>query len=318
MERCPLRGRLRRTSLLLAVAVLWPLIAMPVDHGGYYERKEEGWFWKELIPEPEPPSQTEPPPPEHQTPVPAVQAVPEPFSAAWLREKIPLVRDRAMEQPTPENVRAFYYLQRYAMDMAERFAAVSQQVTLTDPLLDENNRRPLSTYGSEVVDQVARQRAQALAQKVSGQAGIWYFYRSDCPYCKAQNPILERLQTKLGLVILPIALDGKQMPEGHFTTFVPDRGQAKMLHVTSTPTLYMVKKPNEFVLLSEGLVTDDGLVQRMLVGAHDAGWISDEEFNATKPMRPLDPLLPHEPLQADSANDPQKLVEYLQSQFASR
>lgn len=303
-----------RIALLLAATMAWPLFVAAIEHDGYYERKEEGWFWKEFIPEPEPPP-LETPVPEQ---VPAAPQAPEPFSAAWLREQIPLARDRAMEQPTSENVRAFYYLQRYAMDMAERFATVSQQVTLTDPLLDENNRRPLSTYGSGVVDQVARERKEEIAQKISTEVGLWYFYRSDCPYCKAQEPVLARLQQKLGLVVLPIALDGKAMEDSHFKMFVPDRGQARMLKVTQTPTLYMVKKPNEYVLLSEGLLTDEGFVQRMIVGAREAGWISEQEFNETKPVRPLDSIQALEPLQPDSMSDPMKLVEYLRQQFASR
>jgi hypothetical protein len=59
-------------------------------------------------------------------------------------------------------------------------------------------------------------------------------------------------------------------------------------------------------------------MQRMIVGAHEAGWISDEEFNATKPVRPLNPHPSIEPLQADLANDPLKLIEYLRAQFTAQ
>lgn len=282
---------------------------------GYYEAKEEGWFWREIIPLPAtPPEATE----ETASPVPELAEAPPaeapsgptPLSPAWLREKLPEFRDRALEDPSAENVRAYFYLQRYAMDVAQRFALVAQQVVLTDPALDENSRRPISTYGAQVFDKVARENLLQVATKVATQAGVWYFYRSDCPYCRAQNPVLQRLQRRIGLAVLPIALDGQAMPEGAFGQFVKDHGHAQQLGVTQTPTLYLVRRPNQFVLLSEGLVTDDGLLERIVFAGHDAGWISDEEFNSTRAAQPPD-LAPIDAVTAEALADPERIIEAL-------
>lgn len=290
------------------------------ENGGYYDRKEEGWFWKkdppvalEPLPEvdPEQPPDSLPAPPEETPP-----AGPAPLSSAWLRENLPEYRDRALDDPSDENVRAYMYLQRYAMDMAERFAFKTQAVVLSDPILDENTRRPLSTYGARVADDIAEQATVELASKIAQTAGVWYFYRSDCPYCKAQNPILERLERSIGLAILPIAIDGRPMPDGAFPEFVTDRGHAAELGVTATPTLYLVRKPNEFVVLSEGLVTDNSIMQRMIVGAHEAGWISDAEFNATRPVRPYQLQAGSTPITDEILDDPVELVELLRARVA--
>src|SRR5690606_30258083 len=123
------------------------------------------------------------------------------LSPEWMRENLPVYRDRALQDPTPENVRAYFYLQRHAMNMAERFARVAQKVVLADPVLDENTRRPISSYGAHVFDAVARENMIRVAAKIASVAGIWYFYRSDCPYCRAQNPVLERLQRRIGLAV---------------------------------------------------------------------------------------------------------------------
>ena len=320
MGRYRVRRALAALSAALALVVSGAHAQEPVRNG-YYEQKEEGWFWRELPPAPveSPPREPLPAPDElvpeasQVPPMPAEASGPRPFSPAWMREKLPEYRDRALEDPSPENVRAYFYLQRYAMDVAQRFALVAQKVVLADPALDENTRRPISTYGGHVFDEVARENLVRIASKIASMAGVWYFYRSDCPYCKAQNPVLERLQRRIGLAVLPIALDGRAMTEGAYARFVANRGHAEQLGVTQTPTLYLVRKPNEFVLLSEGLVTDDGLLERIVYAGHDAGWITDEEFNSTRAAKPAAPPIDTLEVSTEVLDDPQKLVELLQS-----
>jgi conjugal transfer pilus assembly protein TraF len=203
------------------------------------------------------------------------------------------------------------------MNMAERFALMAQKVVLSDPTLDENTRRPISTYGGHVFDEVARENTLRVAAKIASMAGVWYFYKSDCPYCRAQNPVLERLQRRIGLAVLPIALDERAMPEAAFARFVPNRGHAQQLGVTQTPTLYLVRKPNEFVLLSEGLVTDDGLLERIVYAGHDAGWITDDEFNSTRATKPTGLMVNAADVSDELFADPTKLVEFLQARDAT-
>ncbi len=318
-------GRNRLTSLTFAFVcasgVLCSALAESPRGDGYYEGKEEGWFWRELFPAAQPPALEPEIPatdasveePVQEARIQSEAAQPRPLSPEWMRAKLPEYRDRALEQPTPDNVRAYFYLQRYAMDMAERFALVAQKVVLADPSLDENTRRPISTYGGQVFDEVARENTLRVATRIASLAGMWYFYKSDCPYCRAQNPILERLQHRIGLVVLPIALDDRAMPEAPFGRFVSNKGHAQQLGVTQTPTLYLVRKPNEFVLISEGLVTDDGLLERIVYAAHDAGWITDEEFNSTRAAKPAGLSVDAEAVDADVLADPVKLVQFLKA-----
>jgi conjugal transfer pilus assembly protein TraF len=317
-------GRNRLTSIAFAFVcasgVFCSAGAESPRTDGYYEGKEEGWFWRELLPAMQPPTlepeietRDKSEEPVQEPPIQTEAPQPRPLSPEWMRAKLPEYRDKALEQPTPDNVRAYFYLQRYAMDMAERFALVAQKVVLADPSLDENTRRPISTYGGQVFDEVARENTLRVATRIASLAGMWYFYKSDCPYCRAQNPILERLQRRIGLVVLPIALDGRAMPEAPFGRFVPNKGHAQQLGVTQTPTLYLVRKPNEFVLISEGLVTDDGLLERIVYAAHDAGWITDEEFNSTRAAKPSGLSVDPEIVDADLLGDPVKLVQFLRA-----
>lgn len=316
-------GQRRVTARRLGAVLSAAALALIVVTGGtargegkgYYDRKEEGWFWKERMLDPdlevhETPAQTtqaeavEPPTAE-------VPSGPAPLSPAWMRESLPKYLDRALAEPTPENVRAYFLLQRYAMDSAERFALVAQRLVMSDPTIDENARRPISSYGGAIFDQVAQQAVIDLATKVAQTAGVWYFYKSDCPYCKAQNPVLARLAKRIGLTILPIALDAAPMPDGVFPRFVPNRGHAEQLGVEQTPTLVLMRKPDQFVLLSEGLVTEENLIHRIVAAAHEAGWVSDEEFNATRPVRPSTLLVDDDVALDELMLDPSRIAEVL-------
>lgn len=284
---------------------------------GYYFRKEEGWFWRNtppLVPEvpAEPPQEANQVAPDPPKPA-AIAKTPTPLSPAWMREQLPEYRDRALANPSDENVRAYFYLQRYAVDMAERFALKAQSVVLGDRILDENSRRPLSTYGARVSDDVAKTETLHLARWIAQTAGLWYFYRSDCPYCRAQTAVLERLERRIGLTTLPIALDGRPLPDGVFARFVTDRGHAASLQVAATPTLFMVKPPDEFVLLSEGLVTDNGLIERMILGALEAGWITEADYDRTRGVRPHRLQADGGELTEELLDDPIRLVAFLRA-----
>ena len=92
---------------------------------GFYERKAEGWFWYAVEAEESAPEEEERP----AIPLAATQTPSAPFSAAWLRVNLPKYLDLAWNEPSVENLRAFLYLQRFAIDRAEQFSGAK-----TNPL----------------------------------------------------------------------------------------------------------------------------------------------------------------------------------------
>ena len=84
-----------------------------------------------------------------------MQPAPTPLSVAWLRKKFETNRDQAIDAPAPENVAAYFYLQRVMMDKAHRFADVAQEVVMLEPRLDENVRRPISSFAVQAAGSFA-------------------------------------------------------------------------------------------------------------------------------------------------------------------
>jgi conjugal transfer pilus assembly protein TraF len=323
-------------SILLLPATLLVLCTAALGNGvvpssGFYARGAEGWFWyMEEPPEPEdsespeqPAPIPEPPPPIAAEPTPtpvAPEAVaatagattgPAPLSAAWLRANLERYRDSAIDDPSPRNVALYLYLQRLAIDKAERFAEATQRAVWSDPLLDETTRRPLATFAANLVNREAAANREAALTETAKVAGLWFLFRSDCPYCEAQAPLLEVLTARYGFDVQAVSLDGRPLPGGFFPDFRIDRGQARALGVVSTPALFLARPPNGIVPLSQGVLSLAELQQRIIHAATQAGWIAPEWRERTQArvadLR-MDPSGLDDPALAD---DPDQLLAHL-------
>lgn len=266
--------------------------------GRFFERSAEGWFFYE--PEPIPEKKTKP---KEKTEVaekpvetmkqPESDAIPAPvqtvqppknFSIQWFRENVNKYRDRAIDNPTPENVSAFLYVQKMALDKSHKFANTWEKVVLSNPELDANSRRPLASGGSFAVDSRAKANKQATLKNLSADAGIWFFYSSESPYAAQQAEVLFALSKQLGFSVLPISLDGLPLPSGRFPEFVEDQGQAKVVGVQQVPATYMVAGDGTIKPLGEGVISYNDMQERLLVVAQINGLITEEEYQQAQPL----------------------------------
>jgi conjugal transfer pilus assembly protein TraF len=293
-------------SQLLVILALTLCLAVPSAFAGdaprYYDRGEDGWFWYETAP-----VVKEPPKPEPQQ-----QKGPAVLSTSWLRANIDTYRDRAIDSPTPENIRLYAFLEKLTRDRSERFAeqfVIQQQL---DPMLDETARRPTANYALNMAKRAASTAASDVIKKITDMAGLWFFFRSDCPYCHAMSPILQRVQSAYQLAVLPISMDGLPMLDGSYPEFVIDRGQGDQLNVRGTPAMYLVHAgTGEKLAISQGSLAEDELLERMVQAAYAAGWITKDEWASTRTYRPLDDMEISQDELLRAQNDPSTLLELL-------
>ena len=198
-------------------------------------------------------------------------------------------RDKAVDEPTAENVSAYMYLQRVVLDKAEKFSQVSQQVVMSDPVLDENSRRPTATFGAFAMDNKSTQGTEKAAKKLAENAGLWFFYASTCEFCVKEAGVLKGLMHAYGFKVLPIALDGLPLPGGEFPDFTIDRGQAKKLGVETTPALFLVKPGQDggAIQLGQGLLSGEEIIKRAINLAHQNNWLNTDEYNETLKVKPM-------------------------------
>lgn len=271
-----------------AAAMCLALQAPEVQARPWWQRGAEGWFWYHDPPAPVEKTeekQPEPPaaPPVAATPPAAQDSGSAPLSVAWLREHLPRYLDRAVDDPSPDNVRTYLLLQRVAMDRASRFSDVASQVVTGDPLLDEHADFPTGTRIAQDMQRQGQALADAMLSELAGSVGLAFFYRADCPYCAMQVGVLRTLSHLHGFEILPISLDGRRMPGNPFPAYRTDRGEAAQLGITRTPALVLMRPPDGMEPVAYGLVALAELKERMLLAAARRGWIDPARYQETRP-----------------------------------
>ena len=314
-----------RRLLIILLLLLIATNAVCATPRNFYERKSEGWFWHQDPPVPKEPEKKEEPkpvPPPVEDPEVAETTEdpgPAPMSAAWIREHMQEYLDRATDDPTPENVSAYFYLQRLMMDKSQRFADVSQRVVYGDAMLDESVRHPIATFGSGEAARQSNQKINELLATLSKKVGIWFFFQSTCGFCEKQAPVMMMLEQRYGFKIYPISLDGAGLKSGAMPNYVVDRGQSAQLNVMQTPAMFLVNpETKEISPLGQGALALEELRKRILVAAMNAGWISEEMYNDTRSVQ--GPLL-EQPTKQDQENEdelkenPNLLIELLRKQL---
>lgn len=247
---------------------------------GFYERKAEGWFWYQEKP-PEPEITTRPVTPSTET---VSAADPPSLSAAWLRENLPKYKDAAWDHPTIDNLQAFLYLQRYAIDRSQEFADSAELAVVGDWHLDETARRPEAGFAARVVDHQAGIAKQHLIKTLAQQCGLFFFFKSNCQHSQLQADIVQVLQRRAGFTVVPISLDGLGLPDGTFSHFKVDSGHAELLGAQSTPALFLASVDGDFSSVGYGVMSLPELEHRLLVAARRKQWITTEQFNSTRPI----------------------------------
>lgn len=300
-----------KAAIIIAAATLLSTFAGRVwVVGEFYERRAEGWFWYQQDPLAAETTTAEQRDDSADIEPTKQSAMLVPLSAAWFRENFSKFRDAAIDNPTPENISAYLYLQRVMLDKSSRFSDRVQQAVITDAYLDEVTRRPLATFAANEMNREAGHAREAQLRAVAKQAGIFFFFQSDCRFCDIQAPILASLADRFGFEIFPISLDGRAMPNGLFPNFRIDQGQARDLGVLSAPAMFLARPPDKTIQIAQGVISMDELVNRILLVALQAGWLEQREYEQTRPIS-AQVAFDGMSLPSEAFSDPKMLVEFL-------
>ncbi|WP_215981862.1 conjugal transfer protein TraF [Marinobacter sp. F3R08] len=269
----------------------------PERNGQFIERGEEGWFWYEPVPEEEEPEkkpEVKPPEPSVETlakpkkpeptPEPVTAQPPAPpaaMSAEWFRKNIKKYKDQAWENPTPENVSAFLYVQKMAMNRSANFADVWKQVVSTDPMLDANSTAPTTTSGTLRLKAEANSARKDLLTKMKDKVGLIFFFNGS-QYSMEQARTLDAIQQLYGIDVLAVSTDGSTLPEDALAKVVMDQGQSQVMGVRQVPATFVAFNDNTTKPIGVGMFARPLMENRILLVAQMNGAISDEEYMATQ------------------------------------
>lgn len=306
----------------------WPLLAGasepgPIAGDTFYKGKGDGWFWykdppppiEEEEPIPDPPAM--PTAPESKPTTEAVKPVgPTVGSVAWLREKIPQAREKAIDDPSPENMQRYYYLQRIALDKSQRFADVSRVITMSDPLIDESIRRSTSSFAANAQTKSAGLAQAELLQTLSQKVGLFFFYKANCDLCLKQLQVLKSFKFSTDFTIIPVSLDGSFLEGNSFGAYRRDNGQAKLLGITDAPAIALAIPPKTAKIVSYAPIAADALRSRIILASKTAGIISEDDYRQTLPYNDTGYLLVDgmDQMPPELFDDSKKFTEYVRQQ----
>jgi conjugal transfer pilus assembly protein TraF len=308
-------------NLFAVLSAFGEEVEPPVSHQYFYRGKEDGWFWyKDPIEiKKEEPKEIAPPPSKQ----PKVESVvnkknePEPFSVVWLRENLPKLQEAAIDNPTNDNVSAYMYAQRVAMDKAQNYAEKVRQVVAADVYLDENNRIPIASFAAAQFDRSLSKSKLAALKSIAEKGGIWVFFDSSCTFCGPQVNQVKEIAKRYGFITKFISTDKKGIPgllnDGQW---VSDTGQAKALKVTITPTTILVSPPNNFYVVSQGLMAQDALSDRLLVAAQTNNMLPQEILAGLQQYQRG--VVKTEDMNEGASSDPKEWIQKLKDRLQGR
>jgi conjugal transfer pilus assembly protein TraF len=232
----------------------------------YWRDRERGWFWYD-DPLPERDEGLAPRPravPTISTPAPSKKPS-ELVEFEALQRRVEDLRNIAIINPSEQNIRNYLNIQNFVIEKASTFADVAQRVIWATPELDPTvTGRPVNAKALEVFDrEQAGARTNAVAQ-LSQTHALFFFFRSDCPYCHQFAPLLRDFEAKFGLHVVPISVDGGGLPE--FRNPRVDNGIARALDVRQVPALFLAEpRGGKITPIGYGVLSESELLERISV-----------------------------------------------------
>ena len=229
----------------------------------FWDDYRRGWhFYEDPEPEVQPPPLPKPIPQKPEAKRRDTRA-PELIEFEQLQKRLEEYRNIAIIRPTEDNVRRYMQLEAQVVRQASYFSDVAQRVAWATPDLDMTLQgRPVNSKAIEVFDrEQTTSRVQSLAD-LSRTHVLFFFFRSDCPYCHAFAPTLEAFQARYGVQIVPVSVDGKGLP--NFPNFRRDNGIARTLQVTQVPAVFLAEPyTGKITPIGFGVLSESQLVERI-------------------------------------------------------
>jgi len=277
-------------SIITATVLLYtPCInATNADSARWLNGKSQGWFFYNEKTENSPLKKEKiflPPPPSPTKINPHKKADVAPLSTAWIRENIQRYLDAATDNPTPENVSAYLYIQKYAMDKSFAFMEANRNATIGNASFDSISQRPTATFANKQLDTEATTNTKNTLYKISKNAGLFLFL-DDTEASKIQGDIISMLQSGFEFDVVKIK-SGELTDRDKENGLRPNNGHSQNLKIKTFPAIALINKYGGFDVISQAAVSFSDLKKRILIGASRLGVISKGEFDNTRNIRNL-------------------------------
>lgn len=181
-----------------------------------------------------------------------------------LQQRLKEARAKAVLEPTPEHVAEYIRLQNEVGQMAGVFSDVWRRVIWQNPELNYELKRPVNNAAIDTYNKERFKKEMQALDAIKKEWGIFFFFRSDCPFCHRMAPTLRFLSDAYGLTVFPVSIDGRGIPE--YPNPQPDNGLAERLSVKSVPMLVLGNpKTKQLIPLGSGVISAQDVIERIYI-----------------------------------------------------
>ncbi len=181
-----------------------------------------------------------------------------------LREDAERKRALAIVKPTPENLKSYIVAQEALMDRASVFSDVWRRVIWANPELNYQLRNPSNNAAIQVHDAQRSLKETDTLASLNKEWGIFFIFRSDCPYCHRMAPTLKFLSERYGIVVFPVSLDGGGLPE--YPNPSRDNGMAASIGASVVPLMVLGNvKDHRLLPIGSGVLSAQEIVERIYI-----------------------------------------------------
>lgn len=190
-----------------------------------------------------------------------------------IRATVDRALNEAVLNPTKETVSHYINLQNQVNQHAEKFEKHWKAALLGQPQLDYSLKHPTNNIAKQVEHNQESLNENTVIRELAKKSGLFFFYRSSCPYCVRFAPIVKDFAETYGITVIPITTDGISLPE--FPHSYPNQGQAEKFHVKVEPALFAVNPyTHQAFPIAYGLTSEADLKRRILdIATHFGGFV---------------------------------------------
>jgi conjugal transfer pilus assembly protein TraF len=178
------------------------------------------------------------------------------------QQELETTRARAVMDPTPENVEAYQKLQYEMLERSHRFANVWMQNVYKNSSLDYSLKSPTSQNARRVYLAEEQQKKEEKITAMAKNYGLFFFFKNNCPYCRAFAPLVKKFSEKYRWEVLAIGEFGEKLEE--FPRNVRDSGLAETWGVSIYPSLFAVNpKTGDVAPVAQGMISIEEMEDRI-------------------------------------------------------
>jgi len=207
----------------------------------FYDDKKHGWYWYEKNPE------------QLKKEIPkldkTVSLVPYSYDDLWtmypdnFQELLELIKKKAVQYPTKDNVKDFMFMQNIARRKALAFASVFSYVAQNNHELTTKDVFPITKPGQRARITNIKNEKNNVIRTAREDFALIMFFSNDCSYCQAQ------------LSILGYFMDSFQWPI-RMIDINENPNMAARFNVSVAPqTILIYKKTKNYMPISSGVIS---------------------------------------------------------------